>query len=68
MLLEVRHLTKRFGGLTAVSDMSFELDDGDIVGIFEPNGSGKTTLLNLISGVYVPTEGQLVWRGRSCSR
>ena len=64
MLLEVRHLTKRFGGLTAVSDMSFELDDGDIVGIFGPNGSGKTTLLNLISGVYRPTEGQLVWRGR----
>ena len=64
MLLEVRNLTKRFGGLTAVSDMSFALDEGEIVGIFGPNGSGKTTLLNLISGVYEPTAGQLVWQGR----
>ena len=63
MLLEVRHLTKRFGGLTAVSDISFGLDDGDIVGVFGPNGSGKTTLLNLISGVYPPSEGQLLWKG-----
>jgi len=64
VLLEVRNLTKRFGGLTAVSDMSFALDEGEIVGIFGPNGSGKTTLLNLISGVYEPTAGQLVWQGR----
>ena len=63
MLLEVRNLTKRFGGLTAVSDMSFSLAEGDIVGIFGPNGSGKTTLLNLISGMYLPTEGDLVWQG-----
>jgi ABC-type branched-subunit amino acid transport system ATPase component len=63
MLLEVRNLTKRFGGLTAVSDMSFSLAEGDILGIFGPNGSGKTTLLNLISGVYQPTSGQLVWNG-----
>jgi branched-chain amino acid transport system ATP-binding protein len=64
-VLEVRNLTKRFGGLTAVSDMSFRLDEGDIVGIFGPNGSGKTTLLNLISGVYLPTSGELVWQGRA---
>lgn len=63
MLLEARHLTKRFGGLTAVSDISFGLDEGDIVGVFGPNGSGKTTLLNLISGVYPPSEGQLLWKG-----
>lgn len=63
MLLEVRKLTKRFGGLTAVSDLSFGLDEGDIVGVFGPNGSGKTTLLNLMSGVYPPTEGQLLWKG-----
>ena len=63
MLLEVRNLTKRFGGLTAVSDMSFTLDEGDIIGIFGPNGSGKTTLLNLISGLYAPSAGQLVWQG-----
>jgi ABC-type branched-subunit amino acid transport system ATPase component len=63
VLLEVRNLTKRFGGLTAVANMSFGLNDGDIVGIFGPNGSGKTTLLNLISGVYLPTEGKLLWKG-----
>jgi len=63
VLLEVRHLTKRFGGLTAVSDISFGLDEGDIVGVFGPNGSGKTTLLNLISGVYPPSDGQLLWKG-----
>lgn len=63
MLLEIRNLTKRFGGLTAVSDLSFTLAEGDILGIFGPNGSGKTTLLNLISGVYQPTSGRLVWAG-----
>jgi len=65
VLLEVRNLTKRFGGLTAVSGMSFSLEQGDIVGIFGPNGSGKTTLLNLIAGVYVPTAGELLWQGRT---
>ena len=45
------------------SDISFGLDEGDIVGVFGPNGSGKTTLLNLISGVYPPSEGQLLWKG-----
>jgi ABC-type branched-subunit amino acid transport system ATPase component len=63
VLLEIRNLTKRFGGLTAVSDMSFSLREGDIVGVFGPNGSGKTTLLNLISGVYLPSAGDLVWKG-----
>ena len=63
MLLEVRNLTKRFGGLTAVADMSFSLAQGDIVGVFGPNGSGKTTLLNLISGVYLPSAGDLIWNG-----
>jgi len=51
VLLDVQHLTKRFGGLTAVGDVSFALADGEILGIFGPNGSGKTTLLNAISGL-----------------
>jgi len=50
MLLEIDGLTKRFGGLTAVSDVSFGIDRGEIVGVFGPNGSGKTTLLNVITG------------------
>ena len=56
-LLEVKHLTKNFGGLTAVSDVSMELNEGELVGLIGPNGAGKTTLFNLLTGVYEPSEG-----------
>lgn len=56
-LLEVKNLTKHFGGLTAVSDVSIELHEGELVGLIGPNGAGKTTLFNLLTGVYVPSEG-----------
>jgi branched-chain amino acid transport system ATP-binding protein len=62
MLLEVRQLTKRFGGLTAVAGISFSISKGEIVGIFGPNGSGKTTLLNLIAGLTQPTSGTIAWK------
>ena len=62
-MLEVRALTKRFGGLTAVADVSFAIAKGEIVGIFGPNGSGKTTLLNLIAGLARPTSGAIIWQG-----
>jgi branched-chain amino acid transport system ATP-binding protein len=64
MLLEIDNLTKRFGGLTAVSDVSFGIERGEIVGVFGPNGSGKTTLLNLIASIYPPTSGRIVWNGQ----
>ena len=64
MLLEIDNLTKRFGGLTAVSDVSFGIARGEIVGVFGPNGSGKTTLLNLIASIYPPTSGRIVWNGQ----
>jgi branched-chain amino acid transport system ATP-binding protein len=64
MFFEVDGLTKRFGGLTAVSGISFAIARGEIVGIFGPNGSGKTTLLNLIAGIYPPTAGRLIWKDR----
>jgi branched-chain amino acid transport system ATP-binding protein len=64
MFFEVSALTKRFGGLTAVADMSFAIARGEIVGIFGPNGSGKTTLLNLICGVLPPSGGRLIWKDR----
>jgi|1185.fasta_scaffold03631_2 branched-chain amino acid transport system ATP-binding protein len=64
MLFEARSLTKRFGGLTAVSDVTFGIGEGEIVGIFGPNGSGKTTTLSLIAGMLTPTSGDLLWRGQ----
>jgi len=64
MFFEVSRLTKRFGGLTAVADVSFSIAHGEIVGVFGPNGSGKTTLLNLIAGLYRPTDGELIWKDR----
>lgn len=62
MLLEVIKLTKRFGGLAALSDVSFSIASREIVGIFGPNGSGKTTLLNLISGILAPSAGRILWK------
>jgi len=57
MLLDVKHLTKRFGGLTAVSSIDLAVKPGEVRGIIGPNGSGKSTLFNLISGVYKPEPG-----------
>lgn len=65
VLLEVTSLTKRFGGLMAVSDVTFAVEAGEIVGIFGPNGSGKTTLLSLISGALKPTSGSIVFKTRT---
>ena len=64
MLLKVENLTKRFGGLVAVSDISFGIEKGQIIGIFGPNGSGKTTLLSLLAGLLPPTAGRVLWKGR----
>jgi ABC-type branched-subunit amino acid transport system ATPase component len=65
MLLEIAGLTKHFGGLTAVADISFGIDKGEIVGLFGPNGSGKTTLLNLIAGLIPASAGRIVWKGKN---
>jgi len=64
MLLKVENLTKRFGGLVAVSDISFGIEKGQIIGIFGPNGSGKTTLLSLLAGLLPPTAGRVLWKGQ----
>ncbi len=58
-LLEVKKLTKHFGGLTAVGDVTMELEEGELVGLIGPNGAGKTTLFNLLTGVYEPSEGSI---------
>ncbi len=64
-LLEVRNLTKTFGGLTAVDRLDFEINDGEILGMIGPNGAGKTTVFNLISGIYPPDEGEIRLNGQN---
>ena len=63
-LLEVRSVSKRFGGLRALTDVSFTIGAGEIVGIIGPNGAGKTTLFNLITGFYPPDEGRIFMEGQ----
>ena len=67
-LLELEHVTKRFGGLVATSDVSFCVSEGEIAFIVGPNGAGKTTLFNLISGVFHPDGGSIRFQGRDISR
>jgi ABC-type branched-subunit amino acid transport system ATPase component len=62
-VLEVRNLTKRFGGLVAVDSLSFAVSEGETVSIIGPNGAGKTTVFNLITGVYQPTSGEINFDG-----
>ena len=63
-ILEGKKLTKFFGGLAAVSEVDFDVDQGEIVGLIGPNGAGKTTLFNLISGAIIPDSGALEFKGR----
>lgn len=63
-ILELREATIRFGGLVAVSEVSFKLERGDLFGLIGPNGAGKTTCFNLITGVYKPTSGKIAFQGR----
>jgi branched-chain amino acid transport system ATP-binding protein len=63
-LLNLKRLTKHFGGLTAVHDVSLELDQEEILGLIGPNGAGKTTLFNMISGTYRPTHGRIYFEGQ----
>jgi branched-chain amino acid transport system ATP-binding protein len=66
-MLKVEALTKNFGGLRAVHNIDLELLPGDLAGLIGPNGAGKTTVFNLITGVYVPTSGNIVFNGQDIS-
>ena len=66
-VLRLSGLTKRFGGVSAVDDVSFDVAEGESVALLGPSGSGKTTLLGLIAGFHVPDAGQLLLRGRDIS-
>jgi branched-chain amino acid transport system ATP-binding protein len=64
-LLELDNVTVQFGGLKAVSDLSFKIAEGELIGLIGPNGAGKTTVFNLITGVYQPTAGAISFLGKS---
>ncbi len=64
-LLEVNQMSHYFGGLKAVSEYSLTLEPGQITGLIGPNGAGKTTIFNLITGIYEPTEGQVLYEGQT---
>jgi ABC-type branched-subunit amino acid transport system ATPase component len=64
-LLEVTGLGKHFGGLLVVNDLSFEVEEGEILSIIGPNGAGKTTVLNLLTGINAPNEGDIRFQGQS---
>ena len=63
-LLQLKHVTKRFGGLVATNDVSFDVEEGEIVFIIGPNGAGKTTVFNLISGYIHADSGQILYQGQ----
>ena len=62
---EIKHLTKQFGGLAAVSDFSMHVKKGELVGLIGPNGAGKSTVFNLITGIFPPTSGRVVFDGKN---
>jgi branched-chain amino acid transport system ATP-binding protein len=64
-ILEIKHVSKFFGGLAANSDVSFELEQGMIMGLIGPNGAGKTTLFNCITGYYPPSKGEVLFAGKT---
>jgi branched-chain amino acid transport system ATP-binding protein len=67
-VLEVRDLTIRFGGLTAIDSLDLKVDEWEIVGLMGPNGAGKTTAFNCITGFYKPTRGRVFYRGRDVTK
>lgn len=67
ILLEVKNITKRFGGLTAVNNFSTQLVTGELCALIGPNGSGKTTIFNVITGIYAPTEGGVIFKDEDIS-
>ncbi len=64
-MLELRNVYKSFGGLQAIADLSLTLNEGEIVSLIGPNGAGKTTVFNLVTGVYAPDQGDILFEGRS---
>ncbi|MDB9452815.1 ABC transporter ATP-binding protein [Dolichospermum circinale CS-534/05] len=68
MMLTAKELTRRFGGVVAVNNLSFSVNQGEIFGFIGPNGAGKTTLFNLITGLIPPSSGELIYQGQAISQ
>ena len=66
-LLEIRNVSKHFGGLAALTRITYEVNKGEILGLIGPNGAGKTTLFNVVNGFYPPTEGEVFFKGEKIS-
>lgn len=64
-ILQLKNVTKRFGGVVAMDALHFEVEKGQIYGIIGPNGAGKTTAFNCITGIYKPEEGEIIWKGEN---
>jgi branched-chain amino acid transport system ATP-binding protein len=67
-LLEIKNVSRNFGGLAALSDVSFDVSPGEIVGVIGPNGAGKTTLFNVITGFFPPKQGQIIFNGEDITK
>ena len=66
-LLEIRGVTRNFGGLAALTNVTFDVQKGEILGLIGPNGAGKTTLFNVVNGFYSPTDGEVFFKGMNIS-
>src|SRR3972149_9597900 len=67
-ILEIKNLSKRFGGITAVDNFSLQVNKGEILGLIGPNGAGKTTLFNLVTGFLKPNFGTVLFKGRNITK
>ncbi|OJX38294.1 MAG: high-affinity branched-chain amino acid ABC transporter ATP-binding protein LivG [Chloroflexi bacterium 44-23] len=68
IVIDMKNLTKKFGGLCAVNDFTGHVKENQIIGIIGPNGAGKTTILNMVSGIYPPTQGEIIFKGKDISK
>lgn len=66
-LLQIQNVSKRFGGLAALTDVSYSVNQGEILGLIGPNGAGKTTLFNVVNGFYPPSKGEVLFKGERIS-
>ena len=63
MVLEIKKISKNFGGIQALTDVSFSIEQGEVLGLIGPNGAGKTTMFNMITAMFPPSSGEIVFMG-----